>query len=322
MSPPKAGPESRNGQGVGAFPGAGVLPGIGGSLKPQKPGFGNGMGAGLFPRVGVPPGPSLGNGLGAQPGFGGGGKPQKPGVSPGLRNGQGAQPGLGGGMKPQKPGFGGGMKPQKPGFGIAQGLQAQPGLAMPNGYGAGFGGGLKPQKSGAPAQNGYGAGFGGGTRLGAQPGEAAGSAAGLMPSAPAGPCSRGARVQHLPRPPTPALPESQPPSAVQSHGFPGFGGGGLKPQKVGLGYGSAGLGAGPFLEAQPQPGLPRTNGFRIAYGEAVGYPKVAGAAPEGNGPYGQLKAELGPGSFGEEKPQPPSRIWLLRPLHQAPRLCL
>ncbi|GAB5583161.1 glycine-rich cell wall structural protein-like isoform X30 [Prionailurus iriomotensis] len=102
-------------------------PGVGGGVKPQKPGFGNGNGMGV----------------GAQPGFGNGNGPGG-GAFPGagVQPGPATQNGYG-------PGFGGGVEPQKLGFGNGNGLAAQPGPATQNGYGAGFGGGRKPQKPGS-----------------------------------------------------------------------------------------------------------------------------------------------------------------------------
>ncbi|XP_014392649.1 PREDICTED: glycine-rich cell wall structural protein 1-like isoform X11 [Myotis brandtii] len=164
MKPHKPGFGNGNGHGAGAFPGAAAQPGFGGGVKPQKPGYGNGLGAGAFP------------GPGAQPGLGGGMKPPKPGfgstngVGTSTFPGAGSRPGLGGGMKPQKPGpapphggqapgIGGGVKPPKPGFGNGNKMGAKAFLgveAQP-----GLGGGLKQQQPGGAAQNGFGPGYGG-----------------------------------------------------------------------------------------------------------------------------------------------------------------
>ncbi|KAK1344737.1 hypothetical protein QTO34_013435 [Cnephaeus nilssonii] len=106
--------------------------GIGGGVKPPKPGFGNGnkMGAQAFP------------GGGAQPGYGGNGKPQKPGFGNGAFPGAGVQPGKALELRSL-----GGLKPQKPGYGHGNGLGAPAGPAAQNGYGPG-----------PAAQNGYGPG--------------------------------------------------------------------------------------------------------------------------------------------------------------------
>ncbi|XP_062036919.1 glycine-rich extracellular protein 1 [Lepus europaeus] len=325
--PQKPGPPTENGYGAGLAQG-GFGAGFGGGRKPQKPGFGNGLGAGAFPGAGAQPG--YGNGRGAQPGYvgglkaqktdiGEGGKPPKPvypnGLGVGAFPGAAAQPGLGGAGKSPKPGH----------------LLPGNGLGLPPGLGAG----VKPPKAGHRNGNG----------LLAQP----------------GPC----------RPPTPGVPadqaggwrlKPQPPSPAQNGEFPaptqaiqwgpkahkagyqpvrgyrpatelGFGGG-LKLQTVGFGYRNGILGAGPFPEAQPQPGFPGTDGFGNGYGEeAPVYPEVAAAAPEGEaeagalldspwpaaqpwrgsrlkpgyayaglrsrpGLYGQLRPKLGPGPLG------------------------
>ncbi|KAL2766572.1 glycine rich extracellular protein 1 isoform 4, partial [Daubentonia madagascariensis] len=161
-------------------------------------------------------------------------------------------------MKPHRPGLGRGVKPQKPGYGNGNGLGAQP-----------------------------------------------------------GPCNGGITPLLLPRPPTPGVPsdkggswglKSQPPPPVQNGKFPGYQppngygpgaergfGGGLKPQKVGSGYGSGLLGARVFPEAQWQPGFPGAHGFRNGYGEeALVYPKAADLAPEGNGQAGILQGSPWP----------------------------
>uniref|UniRef100_A0A8D0VWV5 Progestin and adipoQ receptor family member 4 n=1 Tax=Sus scrofa TaxID=9823 RepID=A0A8D0VWV5_PIG len=258
---------SRNGFGV-AFPGAGALPGIAGSVKPPKPGFSNrnGMGAGALPGAGAQQGPSIGDGLGAQPGFGAGGRLQAPGF--GTENG--AQPGLGG-PKAGKPGsatengygpdFGADVKPQTPGFG--NGLGAQSGSAAENGYGPGFAAGLKPQKPGFGTSNG----------LGAQPG----LGGGLKPQKPV----PSPAIQWGPKPPKAGY---QPALGYRPGVELGFSGG-FKPQKVGFGYRNGALGAGLFLEARPQPGFPGADGFRNGFRgeEALVHPEVAAPAPEGNG---------------------------------------
>ncbi|XP_066869800.1 glycine-rich extracellular protein 1 [Kogia breviceps] len=272
-----------NGLGVGAFPGAATQPGFGRGVKPQKPGYGNGLGAGAFPGLEAQAGPTAQNGQG--PGTGGSVKPQKPGLSSGnglgagAFPGVGAQPGLGGGMKPQKPGlrglksqkpgFGASVRPQKPRFGNSKGLGAQPGSAVPIGYGPGIAEAMKPQKPvyrnglgvGAFPGEGPEPGLGGGLSppkpgLGGdlkpqKPGYGNGNGLGAQP----GPCSGGVPPWLLARPPTPGIPsdkaggwdlKSQLPSPVQNGKFPvyqppngyrpgaelGFGGG-LKPQKVG-----------------------------------------------------------------------------------------
>ncbi|XP_045639965.1 glycine rich extracellular protein 1 [Ursus americanus] len=341
VKPQKPGFGNGNGLAAGAFPGAVAQPGFGGGVKPQKPVYGNGLGAGAFPGLGVQPGFGNGNGMGvrAQPGFGGGGKPQKPG--PATQNGYG--PGFGGGMKPQKLGFGkamgwepsqalaGGMKPQKPGFGNGNGLGAQPGPAVPMGYGPvyrnGLGAGVFPGQGAPPGyMPGPGlllpAGYGNGNGAGAQP----------------GPCNGRVPTLPLPRPPTLGVPsdkgggwgpKSQPSPPGQNGKLPGYQplngyglgtelgfGGGLKPQKVGFAYGN-GLGAGVFSEAHLQPEFPGANGFRNGqagalrgsswpslqpwglalkpgYGTGGAYPGI-GSQPA---TYGQLRPELGPGPFG------------------------
>nr|XP_045368644.1 glycine rich extracellular protein 1 [Camelus bactrianus] len=132
-----------------------------------------------------------------------------------------------------------------------------------------------------------------------------------------GPCNGGVPPLLLPRPPTPGVPsdkvggwglKSQPPPPMQNGKFPGYQppngygpeaelgfGGGLKPQKVGFGYGNGGPGAGVFPEAHPQPGFPGADGFRNGYGEeAPEHPEVIAPAPEGNGPTGALGGSLWP----------------------------
>ncbi|KAF6126265.1 hypothetical protein HJG60_014560 [Phyllostomus discolor] len=274
-------------------------PGFGAHVKPQKPGpaaqngYGAGFGAGMKPQK---PGYSNGNGLGTQLGFGAGVKPQKPGFW--TRNGLGAQPGIGEGMKPQKPGLGGAMSPPKPGY--------TPG----NGLAPGLGGDMKPPKPG----------YGNGNGLGAQPGPCNGKVPPLLlprlPT-PGGPSDRagGWGLKSQPPPPvqngkfpapTPAIQWGLKPQKAGYHPLHGYGpgaelgfGDGLKPQKVGFGYRNGGLGAGIFPEVLLQPGFPGANGFRNGYGEeALVYPKAAAPASEGNGPYEQLRPDLGPRPFG------------------------
>nr|XP_054362449.1 glycine rich extracellular protein 1 [Mirounga angustirostris] len=280
-----SGPATQNGYG----------PGFGGGMKPQKPGFGNGNGLGAQPgetrgagglhlgTLSHPPPGRVGagsvnnflvtqNGYGA--GFGGGMKGQKPGES---------CPSLVGGGKTQKPGEPHPClslsihtpstcpRPPAPGFGNGNELGAQPGPAVPVGYGPGIGEGGKPQKPGYTP--------GPGLQL------------------PAGPCN-GRVPPLLPRPPTSGVPsdkgggwgpKSQPSPPGQNGKFPeltpaiqrglkpqkagyqplnGYGpgtalgfGGGLKPQKVGFAYGN-GLGAGIFPVAHSQPEFPGANSFR------------------------------------------------------------
>ncbi|XP_064448476.1 glycine-rich extracellular protein 1 isoform X2 [Mirounga angustirostris] len=117
------------------------------------------------------------------------------------------------------PGFGGGMKGQKPGFGNGNELGAQPGPAVPVGYGPGIGEGGKPQKPGYTP--------GPGLQL------------------PAGPCN-GRVPPLLPRPPTSGVPsdkgggwgpKSQPSPPGQNGKFPELTPAiqrGLKPQKAGV----------------------------------------------------------------------------------------
>nr|XP_035945739.1 50 kDa spicule matrix protein-like isoform X7 [Halichoerus grypus] len=306
-----------------------IAMGIGGGVKPQKPGFRGGV----KPQK---PGPVTQNGY--RPGFGGGMKPQKPGFRNG--NGLGAQPVLVT-QKGYGAGFGGGMKCQKPGFGNGNGLGAQPGEtgvggtsptgpAVPVGYGPGIGEGGKPQKP--VYRNGLGAGAFPGQ--GAQPALGRGMSPpklgytpGLGLQLPAGPCD-GRVPPLLPRPPTSGVPsdkgggwgpKSQPSPPGQNGKFPaltpaiqwglkpqkagyqplnGYGpgtalgfGGALKPQKVGFAYGN-GLGAGIFPEAHSQPAL----GLALKPGSGTGgeYPGVRRQPAT----YGQLRPELGPGPFG------------------------
>ncbi|XP_030894717.1 collagen alpha-1(I) chain-like isoform X40 [Leptonychotes weddellii] len=284
--------------GLGKGIGGGVKPqkpGFRGGVEPQKPVYGNGLGAGAFPGLGAQPGPVAQDG------------------------GQG--PGFGGGMKPQKPGFGGSMKCQKPG------------PAVPVGYGPGIGEGGKPQKP--VYRNGLG--------VGAFPGQGAQPALGRGMSPPklgytpgpglqlpAGPCN-GRVPPLLPRPPTSGVPsdkgggwgpKSQPSPPGQNGKFPaltpaiqwglkpqkagyqplnGYGpgtalgfGGGLKPQKVGFAYGN-GLRAGIFPVAHSQPEFPGANSFRNGYGdEAPVYPKAAVPGPEANGRAGALSGSSWP----------------------------
>ncbi|XP_062957156.1 glycine-rich extracellular protein 1 [Cynocephalus volans] len=315
-------------------------PGYGGGVKAQKPGFGNGS------MLGAQPSRAAQNGFGA--GFREGVKSQKPGY--GNRLGTGAFPGPG----------------TQPGHGNGNGLGARPGLEV----------NARPQKPGPVAQDSYGLGYGEGRKslkpgfgnrngLGAQSEEAIPGLLGSLefttpPFLPLQvPAVGGVAPLFLPRPATPEVPsdnegdwglKSQPPPPVQNGKFPGYrppnGYGlavspgfacGLKPQKVGFGYGTGVLEAGVFPEACPQPGFPGAHSFRNGYGEeALVYPKAA-PAPEEDGQaralwgspwpalqpwgssskpgyaaggtfagvrsqpglYGQLRSELGPGPFGE-----------------------
>ncbi|XP_030894708.1 collagen alpha-1(III) chain-like isoform X31 [Leptonychotes weddellii] len=308
--------------GLGKGIGGGVKPqkpGFRGGVEPQKPVYGNGLGAGAFPGLGAQPGPVAQDG------------------------GQG--PGVGEGVKPQKPGFGNGN---------GMGVGAQPVLVTQNGYGAGFGGSMKCQKPGPAVPVGYGPGIGEGGKpqkpvyrnglgVGAFPGQGAQPALGRGMSPPklgytpgpglqlpAGPCN-GRVPPLLPRPPTSGVPsdkgggwgpKSQPSPPGQNGKFPaltpaiqwglkpqkagyqplnGYGpgtalgfGGGLKPQKVGFAYGN-GLRAGIFPVAHSQPEFPGANSFRNGYGdEAPVYPKAAVPGPEANGRAGALSGSSWP----------------------------
>ncbi|XP_007453720.1 PREDICTED: basic proline-rich protein-like [Lipotes vexillifer] len=319
VKPQKSGFTNGNGLGVRAFPGSAT-----------QPGYGNGLGAGDFPGPGAQAGPTAQNVQG--PGIGGSVKPQKPGqgmghglgAQPGFGTGNGAQPGLGG-LKSQKPGpaaqngyvagFGASVRPQKPRFGNSYGLGAQPGSAVPIGYGPGIAEAMKPQKP--VYRNGLG--------VGAFPGEGTqpGLGGGLSPPKPGYMPGNGLQL-----PPglggglKPQKPGYQPLNGYRPGAELGFGGG-LKPQKVaimyyaldhsggqsqgdspsqvtlappvlppphsnqplshrcptGFGYRNGGLGARVFPETHAQPGFPGTDGFW-------------------NGPYGQLRPELGPGPLG------------------------
>ncbi|XP_069920002.1 glycine-rich extracellular protein 1 [Oryctolagus cuniculus] len=263
-----------NGMGAGAFPGLGAQPGFGGSNSGPLLGFGNGneMGAGAFPgglaQPGLAggakpqkPGYSNGNGLGAQPG--GGGQVRE--GSPGLRASHLLEnPRSRGGCSPSlhlpllllsartPPSPRSALIPfaVSPGFGNGNGLAArtfpgagaQPGPAVPNGYGAGYVGVAKPQKPGPPTQNGYGAGL-------AQGGFGAGFGGGRKPQKPGYGNGQGAQ--------------------------PGYGGG-LKAQKTGPpaqnGYG-AGIGEG---GKPPKPGYPNGLGVGAFPGEGA-QPGLGGA---------------------------------------------
>ncbi|XP_049491347.1 glycine rich extracellular protein 1 [Panthera uncia] len=351
LSPPGFGggvepqkPGFGNGNGLAAQPGPatqnGYGAGFGGGRKPQKPGFRNGNGLGGQPGPVVP--------ISYGPGVGEGGKPQKPVYRNGL--GAGVFPGLGRGMSPLKPGYapgpglqlpaalGGGVKPQKPGYGNGIGVGAQPAVSV------------------LEATEGWW--FGQAEARRAAWGRRQLGLTALPPPPHLGPCNGRVPPLLLPRPPTSGVPsdkgggwgpKSQPPPPLQNGKFPGYRppngygagtelgfGGGLKPQKVGFGYGN-GLGAGVFPEAHLQPEFPGANGFRNGFGEeAPVYPKAAAPGPEGNGQagtlrgsswpsvqpwvlalrpgygagggypgvrsqpgtYGQLRPELGPGPFG------------------------
>ncbi|XP_040491389.1 collagen alpha-1(I) chain-like isoform X2 [Ursus maritimus] len=194
------------------------------------------------------------------------------------------------------------MKPQKPGFGNGNGLGAQPGPAVPMGYGPGISEGGKPRKP--VYRNGLGAGVFPGQ--GAPPALGRGLSPpkpGYMPGPglllPAGYGNgNGAGAQPAP---TPAIQWGLKPQKAGYQPLNGYGlgtelgfGGGLKPQKVGFAYGN-GLGAGVFPEAHLQPEFPGANGFRNGYGEeAPVYPKAAVPGPEGNGQAGALRGSSWP----------------------------
>ncbi|KAB0403264.1 hypothetical protein E2I00_015734, partial [Balaenoptera physalus] len=336
--------------------GLGAQPGIGGVVKPQKSAHGA-PGRGWIPGVpsstaslspafgrgGLGPGmesswvrPQSSRGAGLTKGVAGAGMEV---LSLALRGrGSGwtpwtvsfSSPGLGG-LKPQKPGFGASVRPQKPGFGNSNGLGAQPGSAVPIGYGPGIAEAMKSQKSvyrnalgvGAFPGEGPQPGLGGGLsppKPGYMPGNGLqlppGLGGGLKPQKPGygngnglgaqpGPCSGGVPPRLLARPPTPGIPsdkaggwglKSQPPPPVQNGKFPVPTPAiqwGPKPQEAGYrppnGYRpGAELGFGGGLKPQ-----------KVGYeGAAVVRPNVAAPAPGGNGPYGQLRPELGPGPLG------------------------
>ncbi|XP_030894713.1 glycine-rich cell wall structural protein-like isoform X36 [Leptonychotes weddellii] len=294
--------------GLGKGIGGGVKPqkpGFRGGVEPQKPVYGNGLGAGAFPGLGAQPGPVAQDG-GQGPGVGEGVKPQKPGFGNGNGMGVGAQPGPAT-QNGYGPGFGGGMKPQKPGFGNGNGLGAQPVLVTQNGYGAGFGGSMKCQKPG----------FGNGNGLGAQPGPPAHKGYRAGPAVPVGygpgigeggkpqkPVYRnglgvgafpgqGAQPGYTPGPGLQLPAGYQPLNGYGPGTALGFGGG-LKPQKVGFAYGN-GLRAGIFPVAHSQPEFPGANSFRNGYGdEAPVYPKAAVPGPEANGRAGALSGSSWP----------------------------
>ncbi|XP_017895342.1 PREDICTED: collagen alpha-1(III) chain [Capra hircus] len=325
--PQKPGFGTRNGAQPGPPAQNGYGAGFGESVQTQKPGFGDGNG------LGAQPGPATLQGYGA---------------GPAAENSYGA----GRGALPREavgawgpaltvcssPGLAAGTKPQKPGFGNGNGLGVQPGPAAPVGYGPGVAEAMKPQKP--VYRNGLGAGAFPGQ--GAQP-DLGGSAsplkpgympplgnglqplpglgAGLKPQKPAYGNGNGLGAQPVPTPalqwgPKPQEAGYQPPNGYGPGAGLGFGGG-LRPQKVGLGYGNGGLGAGFFPEARPQPGFPGADGFlngqaagprgfpwpflrawgaalKPRYGVGGTYPEV-GSQP---GPYGQLRPELGPGPLG------------------------
>ncbi|XP_030894714.1 glycine-rich cell wall structural protein-like isoform X37 [Leptonychotes weddellii] len=291
--------------GLGKGIGGGVKPqkpGFRGGVEPQKPVYGNGLGAGAFPGLGAQPGPVAQDG-GQGPGVGEGVKPQKPGFGNGNGMGVGAQPGPAT-QNGYGPGFGGGMKPQKPGFGNGNGLGAQPVLVTQNGYGAGFGGSMKCQKPG----------FGNGNGLGAQPGPPAHKGYRAGPAVPVGygpGIGEGGKPQkpgytpgpglQLPAALTPAIQWGLKPQKAGYQPLNGYGpgtalgfGGGLKPQKVGFAYGN-GLRAGIFPVAHSQPEFPGANSFRNGYGdEAPVYPKAAVPGPEANGRAGALSGSSWP----------------------------
>ncbi|XP_036682652.1 collagen alpha-2(IV) chain-like [Balaenoptera musculus] len=349
-----------NGLGAGAFPGPGTQagpaaqngqgPGIGGSVKPQKPGLSSGNGLGAEPSQELEPsqdralamawGPSQclpESGLGCtlqtepvnpDPAADPLGPVPKPGP-PVFGTGNGAQLGLGG-LKPQKPGFGASVRPQKPGFGNSNGLGAQPGSAVPIGYGPGIAEAMKPQKPvyrnalgvGAFPGEGPQPGLGGGLsppKPGYMPGNGLqlppGLGGGLKPQKPGYGNGNGLGAQ----------PGYRPPNGYRPGAELGFGGG-LKPQKVAIMYYALDHSGGQRWW-DPVSGFPGADGFQNgeldpgdtmqgvgegmsgagqeSAGSLAGYegaavvrPNVAAPAPGGNGPYGQLRPELGPGPLG------------------------
>ncbi|CAI9172671.1 unnamed protein product [Rangifer tarandus platyrhynchus] len=328
----------------GYGPPSGLGAGIGGGVKPQKPGLsaGNGLGAGAFPGAGAQPGLAAPNGFG--PGFGGGGKPQKPG--PPAQNGYGAgtdglgEAGVGvlelrGGPSPAPhfpPGFGGGVNTQKPGFGNGNGLGAQPGPAADNGYGAGRGAlpreaaaargpaltlcfspglvaGMKPQKPG----------FGNGNGLGVQPGPAAPVSYGPGTGVGAGGrwWDRGSErvmVPHLlPPPSSPGVAEAMKPQK------PGLGGSvsPLKPGYMPLGNGPQllpGLGVG--LKPQ-KPGYGNSNGLGAQPGPCSGgvlaKPATPGIPSDKGGGWGLRSQPPFPGQDGKFPVPTPALQWGPKP---------
>ncbi|XP_030894683.1 glycine-rich cell wall structural protein-like isoform X8 [Leptonychotes weddellii] len=273
--------------GLGKGIGGGVKPqkpGFRGGVEPQKPVYGNGLGAGAFPGLGAQPGPVAQDG-GQGPGVGEGVKPQKPGFGNGNGMGVGAQPGPAT-QNGYGPGFGGGMKPQKPGFGNGNGLGAQPVLVTQNGYGAGFGGSMKCQKPG----------FGNGNGLGAQPGP---------------PAHKGYRAG-------PAVPVGY---------GPGIGEGG-KPQKPvyrnGLGVGAfPGQGAQPALGrgmSPPKLGYTPGPGLQLPAGPCNGRvppllprPPTSGVPSDKGGGWGPKSQPSPPGQNGKFPALTPAIQWGLKP---------
>ncbi|XP_022372741.1 collagen alpha-1(III) chain-like [Enhydra lutris kenyoni] len=252
--------------------------GVGGGVKPQKPGLGNGNGMGL----------------GAQPGFGGGRKPQKPGfgngngLGGGTFRGVGAQPAGPATQNGYRPGFGGGMKPQKPGLGDGNGLGAQPGLVTQNGYGAGFGEAMKPQKPG----------FRNGNGLGGQPG----------PEVPVGygpGIGEGGKLQKLVYR-----------NGLGAGVFPGQGaqpalGRGMSPLKSGFTPGlqlPAGYGNGNGVGAQPGPCHGRVPPLLLPRPPTSGVP----SAKEGGG-WGPKSQPSPPGQNGNFPAPTPAIQWGLKP---------
>ncbi|XP_029077041.1 translation initiation factor IF-2-like isoform X5 [Monodon monoceros] len=263
MKPQK--PVYRNGLGVGAFPGEGPQPGLGGGLSPPKPG----LGGGLKPQK---PGYGNGNGLGAQPGPCSGGvppwllaRPPTPGIPSDKAGGWGLKsqpppPVQNGKFPVPTPAIQWGPKPQEAGY--------QP----PNGYrpGAelGFGGGLKPQKVGEPP----------GPHLGHElclphsfGYRNGGLGAGVFPEARAQP------------------------------GFPGTDGfwngyekaAVVRPNVAAPAPGGNGQAGAP--RGSPWPSLqPWGANLRPRYGARGAYPEVRSQP----GPYGQLRPELGPEPLG------------------------
>ncbi|XP_047388916.1 glycine rich extracellular protein 1 [Sciurus carolinensis] len=218
------GPPAQNGYGAG----------IGGSTKPQKPGYGN--------RYRLVAGSFLG--AAAQPGFGGGVKSQKPGYGTGIL-GAGTFPGVG-----ALPGYGNGNGPAA-GLGYTPGSDQglPPGLSVDG----------KAQK---PAR------YGSGNGLSAQPGPCNVGVTPLLtprPPTPGVPSDkRGDWSQKSQHPPTvqrDKFPGYQPPSGLGPGAEQGFGGD-LQLQEVGFDYRNGALGTRVFLGAHPQPGFPEVNNFK------------------------------------------------------------
>ncbi|KAJ8786567.1 hypothetical protein J1605_006056 [Eschrichtius robustus] len=292
MKPQK--PVYRNALGVGAFPGEGPQPGLGGDLSPPKPGY-------------MP-----GNGLQLPPGLGGGLKPQKPGYGNG--NGLGAQPGpCSGGVPPRLL-----ARPPTPGIPSDKaggwGLKSQPPPPVQNGKfpvpTPAIQWGLKPQEAGVclpslphpmPDQ-------GTGLRMATDQEQnwalvvASSPRKSVSPRVPilgmscvsltaSAPCLSVSVLIH-PAIMYYALDHSggqrwwDPVSGLP--GADGFRNGELDPGDTVQGVGEGMSGAG-------QESAGSLAGYE---GAAVVRPNVAAPAPGGNGPYGQLRPELGPGPLG------------------------